>query len=261
MNILTPPTDNIYKFAGIAGLAFFLYMGYYFFTPNANDEKQWKLTEESKNLDARIYVFLQEIKYNPDIKKDTLEINIFESRNAIDIGTPKFAKFVYSLPKSYQSIYQNIFVKRMELAAKQKVLNDKTEYTSFLNIFYLIFFYSVEILCVWGIIRWYFESKEEKIHESRLRRKEIFAADDCQSCYKEFIFEDERGTNSDGSVSNYFCKECYSSGQYTEPELTFDEAQARLKSKLEKLTYKPRRVRKALASFKHLSRWERESSW
>lgn len=261
MNFMTPPTDSFYKFCGIVGLVLFAYIGYYFLSNSADVERSKELSEETGNLNARIYAFVQEIKYNPQIKSDSLKSIQNLDYKTLDIGTPEFARFVYTLPKSYQQKYQDIVVKRIELAAKNDSLNASNEDVELPEVVFLVLLGIGECICAWGLYNWYREWKEEKNLEAQKRLKETLPSFACQSCYKTFIFEDERGTNGDGSVSNYFCKECYSNGQYTEPELTLDEAQARLKSRLEKLTYKPRRIKKALASFKHLSRWERETSW
>lgn len=47
----------------------------------------------------------------------------------------------------------------------------------------------------------------------------------CQSCAMplELHGEDVRGSEQDGTKSDYFCSYCYQNGQFTEPDITFEE--------------------------------------
>ncbi len=45
----------------------------------------------------------------------------------------------------------------------------------------------------------------------------------CQSCAGSLTTLDAKGTEADGSVSEYYCRDCYLDGQFTEPEITMKE--------------------------------------
>jgi Putative zinc ribbon domain len=55
----------------------------------------------------------------------------------------------------------------------------------------------------------------------------------CQSCGMP-MRKDEMGggTNADGSKNVKYCSHCFASGQFTLPQISADEMQARVKSKL-----------------------------
>ena len=44
----------------------------------------------------------------------------------------------------------------------------------------------------------------------------------CNSCGRPIVKADY-GTNKDGSLNSYFCKDCFMDGGYTEPDITLSE--------------------------------------
>ncbi|MCM0582064.1 zinc ribbon domain-containing protein [Weissella diestrammenae] len=44
----------------------------------------------------------------------------------------------------------------------------------------------------------------------------------CQSCAMP-LTTDNRGTNQDGTLSNTYCHYCFQDGQFTQPDLSFEE--------------------------------------
>lgn len=45
----------------------------------------------------------------------------------------------------------------------------------------------------------------------------------CQSCGMELIKIEDYGTNADGSQNNEYCRFCFQKGEFTEPNITFEE--------------------------------------
>jgi len=55
----------------------------------------------------------------------------------------------------------------------------------------------------------------------------------CQSCGMP-MNRDEKGggTNADGSKSRMYCSHCYASGRFTQPDLSVEQMQDRVRAKL-----------------------------
>lgn len=45
----------------------------------------------------------------------------------------------------------------------------------------------------------------------------------CQSCSMPMTKKDEYGTNADGSPNKEYCRFCFHSGAFTEPNITMDD--------------------------------------
>ena len=45
------------------------------------------------------------------------------------------------------------------------------------------------------------------------------------------------GTNADGTISKMYCSHCYSGGCYSTPDITLDEMQALVKTKLKEFGF------------------------
>ncbi|MFD2961322.1 MULTISPECIES: zinc ribbon domain-containing protein [Olivibacter] len=54
----------------------------------------------------------------------------------------------------------------------------------------------------------------------------------CQSCARRFTAVRPKGKNKDGSYNQNFCMDCYTEGEFTEPNLTFKEVYTRTKNGL-----------------------------
>lgn len=60
----------------------------------------------------------------------------------------------------------------------------------------------------------------------------------CQSCGMP-LKKDEHGggTNADGSRSMIYCSHCYRSGEFAQPDITADQMQAIVKTKLKEMGF------------------------
>lgn len=65
------------------------------------------------------------------------------------------------------------------------------------------------------------------------------------------------GTENDGSPKKYYCKYCYENGQFTNPQITLEEMEIRVKSKMEEMKMDDETITIALDSLPNLKRWRK----
>lgn len=212
-------------------------------------------------VDTKFVIFRDEMINYYIVSEDTTMCKKVSRFQLADIDNPMFREIIYSLPVSYQSKYQNLYIKKRQLEYRGTQLNNEVSDQNFRDYFIMVLLFVGEIFCVSGLLIWYLDTKEEKRQKSQERLSLELLSEVCHSCYKQFVFADERGKNYDGTMSISFCKECYLDGSYTEIELTFEEALQRLKNKLEELNYRPKKIKNKLKDFKNLRRWRREKVW
>ena len=63
------------------------------------------------------------------------------------------------------------------------------------------------------------------------------------------------GTGKDGSPKKDYCKYCYENGQFTNPEITLEEMETRVKSKMEEMRLDADTISMAVSSLPNLKRW------
>jgi len=78
----------------------------------------------------------------------------------------------------------------------------------------------------------------------------------CQSCGMP-LSKDEKhgGTLADGSRSSDFCSHCYTSGQFTNPELTVDQMVERVQTKMKEMHVPGFLARRFTKDIPNLKRW------
>ena len=82
------------------------------------------------------------------------------------------------------------------------------------NIFNIILGFFGCLLSFIGLGRWWkIQSIQDKIIESQLPQSPKFRY--CQSCGRNFSFRITYGRNSDNSLSELFCSDCYQNGDFT----------------------------------------------
>lgn len=77
----------------------------------------------------------------------------------------------------------------------------------------------------------------------------------CQSCSMPLNSPELLGTEKDGSPKKYYCKYCYENGQFTNPQITLEEMETRVKSKMEEMKIGDETITIALDSLPNLKRW------
>lgn len=277
MNILTPPTDSFYKFAAIGGLILFLAGAFFIFKEGDHeDELLTKQQGEERILQKEINLLSDELKYNLKYKKlnDSIDNGIGK---LLDESNPIVSKdslykdslrkvILYNLPDSIQNRYKTIILKSEQLKINRDLITKHKENHDSYFIPYLIALYLGEIACLAGFILWYSNiqkplDEEQKLKEGQRQLQGEYWSENCQSCLKTFLFVQERGKELNGNPSKLFCKECYTEGAFIEPELTFNQAEAKLRTELNRLNYKERKIRKKIIILKKSLRWKRNDLW
>lgn len=273
LNFLSPPTDSFYKFIGIGGLALFIICAIFLFSTMYEDDH--KLILANGNLQEQEYKLkgtIDDLEYLPEYQNlENVDISLLRawSNNQGDstyLRDQNFVQSFYALPDSVREKIKTILFSglkyRYEYESLSQKINQRKEYQDFVFICCLI----GEIFAFIGIYFWYDKiqkplEEDRKSQESQKRFLGTNLSEYCHSCYMTFYFNNERGIEKDGTISRFFCKECYGEGKYTEPDLTFDEAKKRLVIKLHQLNYKPRRIKRKEKAFGNLLRWERLKTW
>lgn len=263
MNLVSPPTDSIYKFSAIAGLILFGYMGYFIlYTPNEYQKKESELQAELSSLKARMEIFRDKLIYGVEPSLDSTQIKVISDFNIDSLSSPRIRNIIFKLPIPIQVEYENIFEETSIWASKWHSNEFQRTDHRINEIIFIALFYLGEIFCVWGILKWYYSIQKPNDKETiqRLLRNELFESC-CQSCSKEILFISERGTESNGELSKIFCKDCYIDGSYTEPELTFEIASQRLLHQLNTMNYSQYKKCRASKKLERVSRWSRLKKW
>ncbi len=263
MNLLTPPTDSLYKFCAVAGLTLFIYLAYIVIDHDKLFvDRLYHL--ESKLNNIRVNVELLKIDLLDDTtlnlsKSDSAKI---ESINIKNIDAHSNINFISKLSRKHSSQYKKLLKEKMIVKFRIDELESQDNDFSWDVILIVILIAVAEVFCLLGVFHWY--EKIQKPSDNEYQQKvlsEEFYKDNCQSCFKTFIYFDERGTNSDRSKSKFFCETCYTNGAFTEPELVLSEAKKRLKVKLAELKYSRVKIKRQAARMNDLMRWERSSKW
>lgn len=79
----------------------------------------------------------------------------------------------------------------------------------------------------------------------------------CQSCGKPTKKPVDRGTNLNGTLSARYCAQCYSMGEFTLPDLTAEEMQARVANRQSGLGWPGFMARWLARNVPKLDRWTR----
>lgn len=68
------------------------------------------------------------------------------------------------------------------------------------------------------------------------------------------------GTNADGSRSSEYCSHCYSSGEFTQPNITAEEMQVLVEGKLKSMHFPGFLARRFAKEVPTLRRWKNKSA-
>lgn len=262
MSFLSPPTDSIYKFAAIAGLVIFGYMGYFQFKPNEYDLIESNLSAEWSTIEGDFENLKDELIYSPDSSLDSLQKNNLVEITIDSVSKQKFKEVIYNSDDGIISKYQSLLSTLHTWSGKWNKNKSNRSDSDIMRIVYLLLLYIAEIPCVWGMIRWY-QNVQKPIddeYEQKRLAGELYEVK-CQSCYKTINLIEERGTETNGVLSKNFCSNCYTEGVYTEPELTFETATKRLERELKNLGYSRWRRRKTMKKFRYTARWNGQTNW
>jgi len=79
----------------------------------------------------------------------------------------------------------------------------------------------------------------------------------CQSCSMPLSSLELLGTQKDGSPKKIYCKYCYENGHFTNPQITLEEMQTRIKSKMQEMEIDADTIGVAISSLPNLKRWRK----
>ena len=79
----------------------------------------------------------------------------------------------------------------------------------------------------------------------------------CQSCSMPIDTQENRGTESDGSLNAEYCKYCYQNGLFTNPDMTLTDMRSIVKTEMEKRNISSDIIAGALNILPGLKRWVR----
>lgn len=79
----------------------------------------------------------------------------------------------------------------------------------------------------------------------------------CQSCGMP-LSKDENGggSNSDGSRSQDYCSHCYANGKFVDPYLTCEQMQAKVREKMQEMTFPGFLANMFVKKIPQLRRWQ-----
>lgn len=268
MSIISPPTDNLYKFIAISGLIIFIFGGVLILQDYNTEKdlliKQW---EKEQLLQSDISFLKDELDFNMKYVQlsDSIENKLGVLLNEQTISDSVSKSIVYNLPDSVKEKFISLLHKQAELNVNRNSIDYITSgnFNHYLSVSLL---YIGEIIAVFGFILWYNMVQKPLDDEQRNKLNEDLidgnvSAENCQSCFKTFFFKDEFGLELDGTINKFFCKECYTKGVFVEPELTYDKAKNRLKQKLKSLNYNFIQRYRIQRKFKVALRWRRNQIW
>jgi hypothetical protein len=81
----------------------------------------------------------------------------------------------------------------------------------------------------------------------------------CQSCSMPIDSAEVAGTEKDGSPSQEYCKYCYQQGAFVNPDMTLEEMQTLVKTKMLEMKIAPDITAKAFNSLPYLKRWRNKA--
>lgn len=79
----------------------------------------------------------------------------------------------------------------------------------------------------------------------------------CQSCTMPIDNVNDRGTEKDGSTSNDYCKYCYQSGAFTDPDMTYDKMRSDITSRMQQMNLPENIINGSLQLLPDLKRWKK----
>ena len=77
----------------------------------------------------------------------------------------------------------------------------------------------------------------------------------CQSCTMPIDNVADRGTEKDGSKSCEYCKYCYQSGAFINPNMSFEEMKSLVVTQMEKMNLPSDIIQHSIRSLPNLKRW------
>lgn len=247
MNLPSIP-DNLYKVLVLLGALLIGYFYFYKLEPLQKD-KETISKNYKQNIDSLISTFnsiqndiggvyrkfaatKKEIDNNYKLipKNDTLSEEEYKKYQAtinnIKRLTLKIESFTSEIEKKYKT---QISINNQITAINENYSGELNLYNSESDIYIILIIVGIFALVLGFTGLASHQRIQDELLKRQLTEKEIFY-DVCQSCGKKFNSIVRYSENSDGTKNHSFCQSCYSNGQFTEPELTIEQAINRIKN-------------------------------
>lgn len=225
------PTDSFYKFMVFLGLVC-LFLSY-----KVADKSVGLIMEENKLIKGNILNFEKEIKdleienkyilYNDKLSKIEIDILIEKNSNTIDYN-----------------------INLIDL--NKKNLEDFFYFFKVKLVLILILFILGALLSVFGSIYWY----ESQLLVNKKNLKEYIELGKisgfCGSCTIKIGKNSKRPLNKDGTINYSYCTDCFSKGEFKDPDLTLEEMKERIRKS--KRNYLMKKI--SVALLEGFERWK-----
>ncbi|TGK54191.1 zinc ribbon domain-containing protein [Leptospira bouyouniensis] len=248
MNLPSLPTDNIFKFFAISGLAFILISGFYIL------EKALSLDQQRIELNIKIAENKYSIEQIEKKKKELNEdFNSFCQKNKIECKNENgyFRIEYYNDPTQVQriekmwsifksknhdlkEIFDKGFSEELALSKHLKIQAYKEKIYSDLIVFFIILIVISFGFTIYGLEKWYEIDKQINLLRQFELKKTGFRYKYCQSCGVLLETDSDLPEITQYLVQKY-CTICYDYNQkkFTEPDLTFKLFKDKMKKELE----------------------------
>jgi hypothetical protein len=277
MNLPNIPTDNLYKFLALSGIAMLLLFTYYLGSESLElDRQNISLSGEIAQLDLEAGTLKQEQRalrseiedfYNAAGLKEPLVVNdSMVVYSQIASGPPqlvKKSKELQHLVDEFAQKGRDHQSKRIALETKRSIQKYNEDVHAQLFSIYAVTFSIAFLLSVSGFWLWY--SRVQRYHNAILHEQYILAVSAeprCQSCGILLSDDPESGgTETNGMKSVEFCSSCYEKGKFREPDLELHQMISKVNKRMKSLEV-PLTVRAShIFRLSKLKRWDRRLRW
>ena len=277
MNIPSLPTDNLYKFIALSGLLIFIVVHYYCLTQAYELDKQKTIlsgeiskieleTNSIKEKQRHLKYAIEELYLMAGIKDPITVTDTLIIYSRYLSGPKEFiskSKEVEQKVEQFNQTQQDYLSKKFDLDTKRSIqkFNENT-YSQLFEVYPFVSVISFAISLV-GFILWY--KKIQRFQDIILQKEyheQVSKIHICQSCgIKLDDVPQYGGTELDGNLSSKYCTQCYQNGQFTEPNLTINEMQEKVKKQLKKLKVPFIKRTIHISQLSELQRWSKELKW
>lgn len=267
MNLISPPTDSLYKFMGIGGLVFLITSTVLIFQKIDYVYDSFdKIYGDERAFSQEVNLIMDELIYSGKYLKNSdqnleLPIRKYLFSEKSDKSDSIIKNTIYNLPEPLQNKLKKLSIKYQRLIAERNWIEDHESELDLLIYVFIFLIAGFSFIMVFGMVHWYYKI-QKPIDEEKDKANRIDGYyTNCQSCLKTFILKDDFGLEKDGTQSKCFCSDCYSDGTFINPSLSIDEATNQLIGKLKESKYNKRKINRKIKELETTLRWKRQKIW
>jgi hypothetical protein len=276
MTIPNLPTDNLYKFIALTGIFLFLFAIIY------PEYRRQEISNEMTLIDGEISKL--------DLEKEKIKDKQKEIKNQIDkldkqcnCGSKSIvndsvivrtvildgskelldlSSSIDQLVEEWKDLHRQLISKMIDIVTREKVLiNKQTEINDYQKEANTYIPVSL-IISVVGFMTWY--EKTQSIQDKLLKEqyKEFISNEYCQSCGIYLNHQDFYSLlDKENKRKTRYCITCYQNGEFSEPDMTFEQMKKRVKERCLKLGFSKFQTYIYLLRLKNLFRWQKNFKW